>query len=77
MPTVEEARKMLIAELQSAKQSGIAATKLIHGYGSTGAGGALRPALRKSLLRRKKESLVSQIIFGEKWASLSTTPGTH
>jgi hypothetical protein len=68
MPTVEEARKMLIAELQMAKQSGIAAIKLIHGYGSTGVGGALRPALRRSLLLRKKEGLVSKIIFGEKWS---------
>ena len=68
MPTVEEARQILLAELKQAKQSGVAAVKIIHGYGSTGKGGALRGALRKSLLRRKKEGLVTRVIFGEKWS---------
>ena len=68
MPTVEEARQRLLAELKQAKQSGVGAVKVIHGYGSTGKGGALRDALRKSLLRRKKEGLVTRVIFGEKWS---------
>ncbi len=67
MPTVEEARQRLLAELRQAKQAGVAAVKVIHGYGSTGKGGALRGALRSSLLRRKKEGLVTRVIFGEKW----------
>jgi len=65
---VEEARQRLIAELRQAKQSGVAAVKVIHGYGSTGKGGALRGALRTSLLRRKKEGLVTRVIFGENWS---------
>ena len=68
LPTVEEARHILIAELKLAKQSGLLAVKVIHGYGSTGKGGALRGALRTSLLRRKKEGLVTRVIFGEKWS---------
>jgi len=68
MPTIEEARQILLAQLKQAKQSGVAAVKIIHGYGSTGKGGALRGALRKSLLRRKKEGLVTRVIFGEKWS---------
>jgi hypothetical protein len=68
MPTVEEARQQLLAELRQAKQSGVCAIKIIHGYGSTGKGGALRDGLRKSLLRRKKEGLVTRVIFGEKWS---------
>ena len=68
MPTVEEARHMLLAELKQAKQRGVGAVKVIHGYGSTGKGGTLRGALRKSLLRRKKEGLVTRVIFGEKWS---------
>src|SRR5208283_5209754 len=39
MPTVEEARQILLAELKQAKQRGVAAVKIIHGYGSTGKGG--------------------------------------
>jgi hypothetical protein len=68
MPTVDEARKILLTELKQAKRSGVAAVKIIHGYGSTGKGGALRGALRTSLLRRKKEGLVTRVIFGEKWS---------
>jgi hypothetical protein len=66
-PTVDETRRLLLAELRQAKQSGVVAVKIIHGYGSTGKGGALRQALRSSLLRRKKEGLVTRVIFGEKW----------
>lgn len=68
LPTVEEARQILIAELKLAKQSGLLGVKVIDGYGSTGKGGALRGALRSSLLRRKKEGLVTRVIFGEKWS---------
>jgi hypothetical protein len=68
MPTVEQARQQLLAELRQAKQSGVRAIKIIHGYGSSGKGGALRHGLRKSLLRRKKEGLVTRVIFGEKWS---------
>jgi DNA-nicking Smr family endonuclease len=47
MPTVEqEARQILISELKQAKNSGLSAVKVIHGYGSAGKGGALRGALR-------------------------------
>jgi len=41
--------------------------KVIHGYGSTGKGGALKDALRKSLRYRKREGLVQQYIYGERW----------
>lgn len=68
MPTVEEARKLLIAELKRVRGDGVTALKVIHGYGSTGVGGTLRPALRESLLRRKREGLVTNIIFGENWS---------
>ena len=68
LPTVDEARQLLLTELRQAKQSGVLAMKIIHGYGSTGKGGALRGALRTSLLRRKKEGLVTRVIFGEKWS---------
>lgn len=68
MPTVEEARQLLLQEVKQAKQSGVKALKIIHGYGSTGKGGALRGALRTSLIRRKKEGMVTRVIFGEKWS---------
>ncbi|MEP7325874.1 MAG: Smr/MutS family protein [Gemmatimonadota bacterium] len=67
MPTVDEARRRLIQEIQSAKAKGYKAIKLIHGYGSTGQGGALRVALRKSLNLRFKEGVIRSFVAGERW----------
>lgn len=67
MPTVDEARKRLIQEIQSARARRCVALKLIHGYGSTGQGGALKVALRKSLARRRKEGVIRSFVPGERW----------
>lgn len=67
MPTVDEARRELIAAIDQARADGVQVIKLVHGYGSTGVGGALRNALRKSLLKRRKEGAVKSIVHGEKW----------
>ncbi len=67
MPTVDEARRELIAAIDRARADGVQVIKLIHGYGSTGVGGALRNALRKSLLKRRKEGAVKSIVHGEMW----------
>ena len=66
-PTVEEARRRLNAAITDAKQQGIQVLKVIHGYGSSGVGGALRDAIRSSLRRRRKDGLVREIVYGEKW----------
>jgi hypothetical protein len=68
MPTVDEARRRLIAELQRAQARGARAVKLIHGYGSSGVGGKLKDALRASLSRRRKEGLIHSYVIGEKWS---------
>jgi len=39
MPTIEQARQILISELKQAKRSGLSAVKVIYGYGSTDKGG--------------------------------------
>jgi hypothetical protein len=67
MPTVDQARKRLAAELDKARASGAVAMKVIHGYGSTGIGGALREAVRRSLQKRKKEGRIRAFVAGEKW----------
>ncbi|HXM21381.1 MAG TPA: Smr/MutS family protein [Terriglobales bacterium] len=66
-PTVEEARQVLKAELERCRNRKVTAIKVIHGYGSSGVGGALRQRLRRSLISRRKEGSVSAVVFGEKW----------
>ena len=70
LPTVEEARQRLLQHLAVARKEGCVVVKLIHGYGSTGVGGALRPALRKSLARRRKEGVIQSFVPGERWDPL-------
>jgi len=67
MPTVEQARLRMEYELQSARKDGYAAVKLIHGYGSSGAGGALRTELQKELRRHVQRGAIRAFIAGEDW----------
>lgn len=64
LPTVDQARRLVIAEIKSAKRDGIRVLKVIHGYGSTGKGGALCFALRKSFNLRQKEGAIQRFIAG-------------
>ena len=67
MPTVEQARLRLQHELHMARREGWVAVKLIHGYGSSGAGGALRIELQKELRRWAQQKSVKAFIAGEDW----------
>lgn len=68
MPTVDEARRILIESLETARSGGVRVLKVIHGYGSSGVGGKLRGALRRSLELRKKEGAIKGLIKGEDWS---------
>ena len=67
MPKVEEARLRMQRELQIARQQGYAAVKLIHGYGSSGVGGALRIELQKELKRLVGTGALRSFVAGEDW----------
>ena len=64
-PTVEDARRRLIDEIKRAKRDKVRLLKVIHGYGSSGQGGALRVGLRKSFRLRKKEGVIKDFFPGE------------
>ena len=51
MPTLDDARRLVIGEIKRAKRDGVKVLKVIHGYGSSGKGGALCVGLRKSRAR--------------------------
>lgn len=65
LPTLDEARRLVIHEIKRAKGAGARVLKVIHGYGSTGKGGALCVGLRKSFGLRKKEGVIKDFIAGE------------
>ncbi len=67
MPTVERARLLLEHELRTARQQGYKALKVIHGYGSSGAGGALRTGLQATLRRAEQNGEIVTVIYGENW----------
>jgi hypothetical protein len=68
MPDVHEALQRLERELGIARQQGAKLLKLIHGYGSTGAGGDIRIAVQKRLQELAQDGKVQRCIFGENWA---------
>jgi hypothetical protein len=67
MPTVEQARLRMEHELHQARQTGCKAVKLIHGYGSSGAGGVLRTELQKVLAKAVENGVLRALIPGENW----------
>ena len=68
-PSVDDARRRLLAEIDAARQDGIRVLKIIHGWGSSGEGGKLGPAIRKSLRLRVKEGMALAVIPGERFSS--------
>ena len=66
-PAVETARLRMQHELERAQKAGAKAVKLIHGYGSSGAGGTLRTELQKELRQAAQSGIISTVIAGEDW----------
>ncbi len=67
MPTAEVARKQLITMLERIKRQGGGLVKVIHGYGSSGQGGAIRLSVQKSMALRKESGWLRGYVPGEKW----------
>ena len=67
MPHVEQARLRMQHDLHAARKEGYAAVKLIHGYGSSGVGGALRTELQRDLLNGTRNGTFRACIAGEDW----------
>src|SRR5208283_2771209 len=73
LPTLDDARRLVIAEIKQAKREGAAVLKVIHGYGSSGKGGVLCVGLRKSFGLRKKEGIIKDFIAGEDFSIFNET----
>jgi hypothetical protein len=73
MPTLDDARRMVIGEIKRAKRDGTGVLKVIHGWGSSGKGGVLCSGLRKSFALRKKEKVIKDFINGEDFSIFNQT----
>ena len=68
MPTVEAAMIQLRQSLLTARARRVAVVKLIHGYGSSGRGGAIRGAVRRELASRKQNGQLTEFVPGEEFS---------
>jgi hypothetical protein len=73
MPSVREALQRLDRELTMARKEKILLLKVIHGYGSTGAGGEIRIAVQKRLYEMAEKREIRGCIFGEDWTRSNET----
>lgn len=68
MPTVRAARVKLDQALRSAKARRVAAVKIIHGYGSSGKGGAIKRDVQTVLAGKKREGHIRGYVAGENFS---------
>ena len=71
MPVVNDAIKMVTYNIMNAGVFGVTAIKFIHGYGSTGKGGAIRIEMRAYLDRQKQKRVIKDFIPGEEFSIFS------
>ena len=64
MPTVDEAMGYLKGALAMCRQEKYKCLTIIHGYGSTGKGGAIGEKVQKWLMAQKKQGAFKNVIFG-------------
>ena len=73
MPTVYEAETLVKNNIEMYRKKGVKVFKIIHGYGSTGKGGALRTGIRSWLELVKNAKIIADYIPGENWSAFDET----
>lgn len=66
-PTVAEALERLEREIGRARREGVHLLKVIHGYGSTGVGGAIKRGVHRRLASLKRDGRIKEFVPGEEW----------
>ena len=65
MPLVAQALRKLVSELDNARLQGYRVVTLIHGYGSSGKGGAIKEEVRKELEYMVHRDQIKEFLPGE------------
>jgi hypothetical protein len=68
MPTVEQAKRRLLESLYAPRRASAPVVKIVHGYGSSGKGGAIRTAIRERMAQWQREGKVLVVVHGENWS---------
>ncbi len=71
-PTREEALRKLDAAIVRARRQHVHTLKIVHGYGSSGVGGILRPVLRNYLRQAKERGEIRLFVNGESWSQFDS-----
>jgi hypothetical protein len=71
-PDRAQALARLKAALQRASNESAIVLKIIHGYGSSGVGGILRPVVRNFLRQAKERGEIRLFVNGESFSSFDT-----
>ena len=72
LPSAKQAMDRLTNELYKIRAQGLPYAKVIHGYGSTGRGGKIRPAVREELEKLKRKKFIKDFIPGEDFGPMDT-----
>lgn len=67
MPLVSEAISALEAKIKSSRSKGVYVIKVIHGYGSSGKGGAIKEAVLSRLFTMREQGLIKNYQTGEEY----------
>ena len=65
MPTVNEAMEYLKFELERLRRNKYKCVQIIHGYGSTGKGGAICIKARQWLKAQERSGRLKDVVYGE------------
>ncbi len=68
LPTVDQGLARLQAELATARSGGARVLRVVHGYGSSGKGGALKDACRAFLARELRAGRIRAFVPGESYS---------
>ena len=71
MPDVSTAMSRLNNQIYAVRASGVRECKIIHGYGSSGKGGAIKSACLMELRGYKRRGLIKEFCPGEKFGPFS------
>jgi hypothetical protein len=71
MPTVADAVKQLELSITGLRGSRTRVVKIVHGYGSTGKGGALAPAVRRHLRTLQARGWIRGFVPGDEYSEFT------